>query len=80
MKKANFRREIIIQQRMLDDVEHVSDSGRNKEIVQKYVDGSSYNELATEYGLTSNRIQGIIVQYISHVGEYRNKIAKDAEH
>lgn len=66
--KPNFRRERIINEHLLDYIDQVKDSDRNKEIVKKYVAGESFKALSEEYGITDGRLGAIVAEYISKVG------------
>ena len=46
MQKNNFRRDKIIDERLMNYIQFVNISDRNKEIVVAYVNGSTYKELA----------------------------------
>ena len=61
---ANFRRNEIINNNLLDYIHKIDTSDRNKDITIKYAYGVSYKELSKEYGITPNRIAQI-VEYCS---------------
>lgn len=69
MEKHNFRRAEIIERHLLDYIDLVPVSDRNKEIVKKYAAGESFTDLAAEYGLSHTRVVTIVVNYISKVSE-----------
>ena len=71
MQKNNFRRDKIIDERLMNYIQFVNISDRNKEIVVAYVNGSTYTELAEKYGVATNRIAQIIRQYIFHARIYK---------
>lgn len=71
MQKNNFRRDKIIDERLMNYIQFVNISDRNKEIVVAYVNGSTYKELAEKYGVSTNRIAQIVRQYIFHVRIYK---------
>lgn len=62
MKKKDYLRNLIEQEGLLQYIENISCSNRNKEIVIKYAAGMSQTELAREYGVTANRIHAIIFE------------------
>ena len=70
MKQRNFRRDRILEEGLLDYIEFVNISSRNKEIVISYVNGCSYKELAEKHGVSNNRIPQIIREYIYHARKY----------
>ena len=65
-KKAHHQRDRIIEEGLLQYMERIKTSERNKQIVKAYVDGVGYKALADEYGITDNRIAQIINNYIRH--------------
>lgn len=78
----NFRRTRILEENLLEYMDKVDFSERNKDIVRKYVSGTSYKSLADEYQLTTERIASIVRDYILKVsrklrtfkeGEYGSK-------
>lgn len=71
MQKNNFRRDKIIDEQLINYIQFVDMSSRNKEIVVAYVNGSTYKELAEKYDISINRIAQIIRQYIFHARIYK---------
>ena len=70
-QKRNFRRNTINDNNLLDYIDKTNISSRNKDIMIKYSNGTSYKVLAKEYGVTMQRIPQIIATCI-----LRCKIAK----
>lgn len=70
MERPNFRRAQIIEEHLLDYIDQVTVSDRNKEIVKKYAAGKDFGELSEEYGLAYSRVVTIVVNYISKVSKY----------
>lgn len=75
--KNNFRREIIIENNLLEHLEFAKTSDRNKEILIAYVNGSSYKELAEKYNVTKNRIAQIVASVILRTKVYLREQNKD---
>lgn len=71
MQKNNFRRDKIIDEQLINYIQFVDMSSRNKEIVVAYVNGSTYKKLAEKYDISINRIPQIIRQYIFHARIYK---------
>lgn len=69
----NFRRTRILDENLLEYLDKVNFSSRNKEIVRKYVSGIPYKTLAEEYDLTSGRIAGVVKDYILKVSKIKRQ-------
>ncbi len=69
-KPAHHMRQRIIDNDLMIYIDHLKLSDRNKAIVEDYVSGKSYKEIAEKYSLSPNRINGIIFRYIQHCGFY----------
>lgn len=67
MHKPNFRRQRLVDEHLLDYMDQVKDSDRNKEIVKRYAAGESFKVLSEEYGITDGRLGAIVANYISKV-------------
>lgn len=63
---ANHYRDRIIAEHLMDYIEVVALSTRNKDIVKHYVSGKSYSQIAKEYNLSESRIPQIVHSYILH--------------
>lgn len=68
-KKSNSRRQlkdIIINEDLIQYLEIVQISDRNKSIVKNYMNGISMNHLAVMNNISSSRVRMIILDYIRH--------------
>lgn len=75
--KNNFRREIVIENNLLEYVKFAKTSERNKEILIAYMNGKSYKELAEKYNVTQNRIAQIIASVIIRTKLYLREENKE---
>lgn len=75
--KNNFRRDMAIEKKLLAYIKYADTSERNKEITLLYLNGKPYKELAEKYGVTNNRIAGIVARTLNRTYWYkkRNNIA-----
>ena len=71
--KPNHKRDRIRTEDLLQYLDKINVSERNKQIVQSYADGVGYQELAERYGITDNRVSQIIYNYIRHCVLYQRK-------
>lgn len=70
-QKNNFRRDIINDNNLLDYIDKTNLSSRNKDIMIRYANGTSFRVLADEYGVTMSRITQIVANCV-----FRCKMAK----
>jgi Mor family transcriptional regulator len=56
----NFRRDIIINNNLLEYINMINTSDRNKDITIKYANGISYKELSKEHNITTPRVASIV--------------------
>ena len=70
--KNHFRKRII-DENLLQYIQYVKMTDRNKSIVTEYVSGSSYIELGRKHFVTPSRVRDIIRDYIHHCNLYKNK-------
>lgn len=70
MNKKDHLRDKIIEEHLLDFVDAVSTSARNKEIVIRYVSGESQSCLAHAYKVSRSVIHQIIFTYYSNAHKY----------
>lgn len=73
--KPNFKRERIQNENLLEYIDLVTFSDRNKEIVVRYVNGENYPVIAKDYGLSATRIANVVSTYILKAVSYRNNKA-----
>ena len=66
-KPKYYKRNIILNENLLDYIDDVSVPQRTKDIALKYTNGMSYEELSKEYGITKNRVSDLIQNYIHNV-------------
>lgn len=62
--KNNYRRELITEFNLLDCLEMVGISERNKEIVRAYASGSTAAALARQYQISQTRVAQILDDFI----------------
>lgn len=70
-RKKNFRRKRILDENMLDYIDICGGSERNKEIIVAYANGENYNSIAEKHGISSTRVEQIVMEYVLKV--IRNK-------
>ena len=68
LRPWHHRRETIINENLLQYIDQIKISARDKQVVQEYVDGASYNQLGEKYGFAPNRVPQIEFHYIRHCG------------
>lgn len=62
--KNNYRRNLIRNFNLLNYLDQVSLSDRNKALILQYMGGMSFTDLAKRYGLTKVRIGQILDEFI----------------
>lgn len=65
-QEKHHHRKRLIEDRLLQYKARIKVSDRNKRIVEEYVQGKSYVELARKYELSSSRVEQIVHGYIRH--------------
>lgn len=71
--KNNYKRDRIKNERLLDFVDHIDYSERNKTIMKRYASGQSYKAIAGDYGITPERVNNIIANCVTKCAWYRKK-------
>lgn len=71
--EKHYKRKRIHEEHLLEYVNHINYSDRNKTIMKKYAQGESYGEIAREFGITPSRVNIIIASYIAKCVWYRNE-------
>lgn len=66
MRKNKFREQIIAED-LLQYIDDMPISGRNKSIVIAYAEGASYKDLSAKFSVSPERIRKIIFTYIWHI-------------
>lgn len=67
MANRNELREYIKKYRLIDYMDQISLTERNRDIIIRYVDGESQASLSREYGVSFNAIHQTIVAFRSNV-------------
>ncbi len=75
--KNNYKRDRIKNEHLLDFVDHIDYSERNKTIMKRYASGQSYKEIAGDYGITPERVNNIIANCMVKCAWYRNKHSQE---
>lgn len=73
MEQNNHYRARIINECLLEYIDVVKTSDRNREIVEKYVRGSGFGEISKVYNLSYSRIRGIVYNYILHASRIKKQ-------
>ena len=68
LEPRHHKRARIIQDNLLQYMAQIKISDRDKQVVQEYVNGASYKQLAEKYGFAPNRVPQIAFHYIRHCG------------
>ena len=69
-KEPHRKRQRIIDENLMEYIDVVKVSDRNKEIVKMYVAGSSFKEIAEQYNLNRQTVSDIILRYITTAHKY----------
>lgn len=72
-RPKHYKRERIEKEHLLDFVDHIDYSDRNKTIMKRYASGESYSAIANDYGITPERVNIIIANCVTKCAWYRNK-------
>lgn len=75
-QKNNYKRDRIKNEHLLDFVDHIDYSERNKTIMKRYTSGQSYKEIAGDYGITPERVNNIVANCVTKCAWYRKKHSK----
>lgn len=62
--KNNYRRELITEFNLLDCLDQVSISDRNKEMIRAFTTGSTAAALARQYQISQTRVAQILDDFI----------------
>lgn len=73
--ERNHYRNEIIEQNLLDCMEHVKASDRTKDIVKEYMSGKSYKEIGENFGIVRSTVAGAIGRYIHNARIYKKSIS-----
>lgn len=76
MNKKDHLRDKIIEEHLLDFIDQVSLSARNRDIVLRYMSGESQAELARCYSVSRNAVHQVIATYYSNVLKYLFKTGR----
>ena len=71
--KSNHNRIRILTENLLQYIDKIKVSERNKQIVRSYAEGTGYRELAEKYGITDSRVAQIVYNYIRHCSIYKKE-------
>ena len=71
--KPNFRRDRIKRENLLQYLDIILISDRNKDIVRRYTAGESETRLAECYGVTPNRIASIVAGFLWHCSQMQKQ-------
>lgn len=75
----NQLKDIIINEDLIQYLEIVQISDRNKSIVKNYMNGISMNHLAVMNNISSSRVRMIILDYIRHSHRIKS-VTNDLKH
>ena len=76
MNKKNSLREHVSEYHLLDYIDQVSLSDRNRDIVSRYMTGESQAELARYYEVSRGAVHQVIATYYSNVLKYLFKTGR----
>ena len=76
MRKKNSLRKHIEEYHLLDYIDQVSLSDRNRDIVSRYMTGESQAELARCYKVSRGAVHQVIATYYSNVLKYLFKTGR----
>lgn len=68
---ANFRRQKIIDNNMLQYIDNTNTIPRNKEIIKEYVAGKSYKELSEKYGIPAKSVASMVAHYVNKISRLK---------
>jgi DNA-directed RNA polymerase specialized sigma subunit len=72
-QEKHHHRKRIVEEGLLRYKDLIRVSDRNKSIVEEYVLGKSYSDLARKYGVSNSRVEQIVHCYIRHCVLNRKK-------
>ena len=72
-KEPNHKRKRIIEENLMDYIDVVDVSDRNKEIVRMYVAGAKYKEICEKYNIKKQTVSDIVLRYMRHAYAEKRK-------
>lgn len=72
-KEWHHKRKRIIEENLMENIDLVDVSDRNKDIVRMYVSGSLYREICEKHHITKQTVSDIISRYIRKAHELKKK-------
>lgn len=75
--KRNFRRDRIIKDGLMQYIDDIALSKRNRAITIDYVNGISFKELSEKYGISYKRAPQIIGDSLNKLIRYKNSAIKE---
>lgn len=72
-RPKHYKRERIKKEHLLDYIDHIDYSDRNKTIMKRYASGESYSAIANDYGITPERVNIIIANCVTKCAWYKNR-------
>ena len=73
LAEKNHNRKIIIDENLMQYIDSVKLSDRNKDIITLYVNGTPYRFLAEKYGISVKTVADIISRYKGNAYKERKK-------
>ena len=72
-RPKHYKRERIEKEHLLDYIDHIDYSDRNKTIMKRYASGESYSAIANDYSITPERVNIIIANCVTKCAWYKNR-------
>ena len=77
----NHNHKRLIEEKLLDYLDKINVSGRDKKVVVSYAEGKAYKEIALLYGISTSRVAAVISRYVRYAHRHINQMdaSEDSE-